>query len=270
MREGTAVRFRRGLALTVAVLGAVACGRTLGFGDREEGPGGDGGVALDAARADARVGGPDAGAADAFAPADAGREICGCSDSEPVYLFGECIPPLQMGCPAAPCVPGGSDCGPGYSCLSCGAAACCHCAACRPTCVFTGPAQGPLPEYLKIQPTTGAALQDATIRIEGFPFYVGALFYLARVGSSGDLHQVAGTSCSLEVRAPGQPVGTVPVWVSQYGGGAPWVLAGFFTFSRGDAPICVQPGYPCSGTAAPCCESADVPMACSSGRCLRR
>jgi len=127
---------------------------------------------------------------------------------------------------------------------------------------------GPLPEYLKLRQTYGPAFEDQTLTVEGFPFYVGALYYLARVGGSGDLFQEGGTTCSFEVTVPGQGFGTVPVWVSQYGGGEPWVLAGFFTFSGGVFPTCVQPGFPC-GEDQECCESPDVPMGCISGRCRR-
>ncbi|MBI5542586.1 MAG: hypothetical protein HY901_01760 [Deltaproteobacteria bacterium] len=214
----------------------------------------------------------DAQAADAQVPADAGFDTCGCPEDRPAYQFGECIPPLKIGCPADECVPGASDCGEGYTCQECGAAACCFCAACRPACVFTGPEQGPLPEYLKLRPTFGAAGVEQKLTVEGFPFYVGALYYLARVGDSGDLHQVDGTTCSFSVTVPGQDVGMVPVWVSQYGGREPWVLAGFFTFSRGDYPTCVQPGFACGsqGSGQECCATEEVPMACIAGRCRHR
>jgi hypothetical protein len=55
------------------------------------------------------------------------------------------------------------------------------------------------------------------------PFYVGTLFYAARVGASEPLFQTHGTTCSFVVHVPGQAAGTVPVWASQYGGGGPWV-----------------------------------------------
>ena len=266
-------RLERGAVLVGALLVALACGRTLGYSDWDDEPAGDGGQVHDATPGDAQVArdaGPDSGdaqLADAHLSADAGIELCGCPEDEPAYQWGECIPPLVAGCPAVECVPGQSSCGQGYTCLDCGAAACCHCAACRPACVFTGPAQGPLPEYLKIRPTTGPARQEQTLTVEGFPFYVGALFYLVRVGESGELFQAGGTTCSFEVSVPGQDVGRVPVWVSQYGGTEPWVLAGFFTFSSGDYETCVQPGFPCAPTQA-CCATGDVPVACVSGRCL--
>ncbi|MGC4121921.1 MAG: hypothetical protein QM765_46535 [Myxococcales bacterium] len=164
---------------------------------------------------------------------------------------------------------GGSECGPGFTCDVCGAAACCICAACVSACVRSGPAMGPLPEYLKISPTVGPAFQDQVLTVEGFPFYVGALYYLVRVGDSGDLFQEGGSRCSFEVRVPGQSFGTVPVFVSQYGGGDPWVLAGFFTFSGGALPSCTQPGFACV-EGQECCETPEVPVSCVAGRCRRR
>jgi len=207
-------------------------------------------------------------------PTDGGVDECtACTsgtDDQPAYQFNACTPPLEVGCPATECTPGVTDCGEGYTCDEWGAAACCWCAQAVPACVFTGPAQGPLPEYMKIEPTSGPANEELTLRIEGFPFYVGALFYLARVGDSGDLWQGGGTTCSFTVTAAGQPEGMVPVWVSQYGGNEPWVLAGFFDwYASGYAEGCTQPGYPCTPDIGPCCETPDVPMKCIEGRCRR-
>lgn len=197
---------------------------------------------------------------------DGSPGACGCSATSPVYQFGECVPPLELGCDAVPCTPSADDCGEGRTCDPCGAAACCWCQACVPACVRTGPAQGPLPEYLKISPPYGPAHQAIDLYIEGFPFYVGALFYTARVGPSAALPQSNGSTCSFMVQVPGQAAGTVPVWASQYGGGGPWVLAGFFSWLDGDYPACIQPGMIC-GADFPCCATADVPMACVDGRC---
>jgi hypothetical protein len=163
-----------------------------------------------------------------------------------------------------------TDCGDGYTCEQWGAAACCYCEQAVPACVLTEPTLEPLPEYLKIDPVSGPAQTTQSLTIEGFPFYIGALFYLARVGDSGDLYQGGGTTCSFDVTVPPHAVGMAPVWVSQYGGDDPWVLAGFFTFSEGDYPTtCVQPGYPCISSTA-CCATPDVPMGCAAGRCRRQ
>lgn len=259
---------RCSLGLAGVTLCLVACGgRTIGGGPFSDA------APPDAARRDAAVH-RDATSRDAVvspdvAPLqDAGIDPCGCPEDRPTYQFHECVPPLQYGCEAVACTPDVTPCSAGQTCEQCAAAACCYCAACVPACVFTDPAMDPLPEYLKIWPTYGSAHVEATISIEGFPFYVGALYYLARVGASVDLYQGGGSTCSFMVTAPGQPPGMVPVWVSQYGGNEPWVLAGFFTWTSGDYPSCVQPGYPC-GIDQPCCETSDVPMTCQGGRCRR-
>jgi hypothetical protein len=217
--------------------------------------------------------GGDGGAADAQQPSidarwyDGGPDPCDCPDDLPVDLFHPCTPPLEMGCVATLCEPGVTDCGEGYTCEECAAAACCYCAACYPACVHTGPAQGPLPEYLKLQTTYGEAGQEQEIIVQGYPFYIGALFYLARVGDLGDLMDTSYPhTCGHGFTAPAQGPGMVPVWVSQYGGNEPWVLAGFFTYSSGVIPSCVQPGFLC-GESDTCCETDDVPMACVGGRC---
>lgn len=203
---------------------------------------------------------------DAVVPRDASVDPCGCPMDRPVYQWHPCVPPLEYGCEARLCTPGVTDCGAGYSCEECAAAACCVCAACVPACLFTGPAMEPLPDYLKIFPPYGPAHEEVTFSIEGYPFYVGALYYLARMGDSGDLYEHGGDTCAIHITAPARPPGMFPVWVSQYGGNEPWVLAGFFTFSSGDYPTCVQPGYPCD-IDRPCCETPDVPMICQAGRC---
>jgi hypothetical protein len=256
---------RPAVVLLVTLLAVAACGGRSAPADRTPADAShDAAAAADAARDGAR---PDSGY-----PADAGTDPCACPTEvpyRPSYQFGECVPPLQMGCAATECTPGVTDCGAGYTCDEWGAAACCYCAQAVPACLFTGPAQGPLPDYLKINPTSGPAQKQQALTIEGFPFYVGALYYLARVGDSGDLYQGGGTTCSFHVEVPPRPIGMEPVWVSQYGGGDPWVLAGFFTFSTGEYPTCTQPGYPCSATTT-CCETPDVPMGCVAGRCRRR
>jgi hypothetical protein len=202
------------------------------------------------------------------ASGDGGAGECNCPADQPVTMFHSCTPPLEIGCVAEICEPGVTDCGEGYTCEECSAAACCHCAACMPTCVFTGPAQGPLPEYLKLHTTYGSAGQEQEIVVEGFPFYIGALFYLARVGDSDDLVEASYPStCAHGFTAPAHAAGIEPVWVSQYGGNEPWVLAGFFTYTTGEYPSCVQPGYPCTEPDS-CCETDDVPMTCADdGRC---
>ncbi|MCC6649399.1 MAG: hypothetical protein IT374_28000, partial [Polyangiaceae bacterium] len=177
--------------------GGAGAGAATGSG----GTTGTGGTGTTSATGGASAGGASTGGA----PGSCG--LCdppGTNDT-PAYTFHECTPPLEIGCPAQLCTPGATDCSPGYSCDPWGAAACCWCQAAVPACVFTGPAQGPLPEYLKLGQTSGPAGQALELRIEGFPFYVGALFYLARVGASGDLMQLGGSTCSFTVDVPGQP-----------------------------------------------------------------
>lgn len=167
------------------------------------------------------------------------------------------------------CSPESDDCPDGTSCEEWGAAACCICEAAIPACVRTEMAMGPLPEYLAISPTSGVAGEEHEIRITGFPFYVGALFYPVRIGDSDPLFTASQLEpCAISVQTPALAPGMVPVWVGDYGGDGPEVLAGFFTFSGGVTDTCVQPGYQCLDTLS-CCETADVPMSCQGGRCRR-
>ena len=268
------------------LVGLLACGgktvvggTTSGTGGTTTGSGGtttgSGGQTISSGGATAGSGGTTTGSGGSL-PTDGGVDECTLCNSntpdQPAYNFNECTPPLEIGCPAKLCTLGGTDCGDGYTCDQWGAAACCWCQQALPACVFTGPAMGPLPEYLKIFQTSGPSNEQLTLRIQGFPFYVGALYYLARVGNSGDLMQGGSDStCSFTVTVPGQADGMVPVWASQYGGADPWVLAGFFDwFSAGYPAACNQPGYPCGGNLGTCCETPDVPMACVQGRCRKQ
>jgi len=126
---------------------------------------------------------------------------------------------------------------------------------------------GPVPEPLRIRPTVGPAGQENTIEVYGYPWYIGALFYLMRIDDE-DVMEHGGGLCSLQFVAPAHDPGMRAVWVSQYGGDEPWVLAGFFTYSAGDLPDCVQPGLFCD-TSGDCCQTPQVPMTCVGGRCLR-
>lgn len=224
---------------------------------------------------------PDAGEApDASSQVDAGDSWCSCPDGpnpgeeDPVLIYHECVPPLQHGCIATTCTPDQEgQCGEGYSCLECAAAACCICAACVPACVFTDPTQGPIPEYLKLTPTRGTLGEDSRVMIQGFPFYIGALGYDVRLGLEGEpLWSMNSGVCSLEVQVPSrQQEGVTSVWVSSYGFSDPWTLAGFFFWQEDpyEWEGCVQPGFPCGGQGL-CCETPDVPMRCHQGRCVHQ
>lgn len=235
----------------------------------------DAGLGRDAAPLDAAP--LDAEGFDADLPdadlADGGDDPCPCDLSDPtrgpVYTFGACIPPLEHGCLARTCELGADDCGEGYSCEPCAAAACCACSACRPACLRTQGPPGPLPELLKLRSTFGRPGTEQEITVEGAPFYIGALYYTLRVGDSDPTPESGSPGrCQLTFRAPARPPGMEPIWVSQYGGREPWVLAGFFRFG-GEPPTCVQPGFQCED-ARGCCETAAVPMTCTAGRCRQR
>lgn len=194
-----------------------------------------------------------------------GGDYCTCTDDQ-VFRRHDCIPPLEQGCGDS-CDPMLDDCGEGFTCDPCAASSSCDLKDCRPACVFTGPAMGPLPEYLQISPTFGGANVSNQISITGFPFYIGALWYDVRLGDEiVTQHVTIGGVCEMLLDAPPLPAGLHPVWVSQYGGGEPWVLAGFFLASLGDLWDCVQPGFWC-GPEEECCTTDLVPITCQQGRC---
>jgi hypothetical protein len=137
--------------------------------------------------------------------------------------------------------------------------------------VFSEPTQGPLPAYLKLSRTRGIIGETTTTQIQGFPFYIGALGYSVRLGLEGPLvADIGGGMCFMEVEMPGLEQGVQSVWVSAYGFGPPWVLAGFFFWQQDPHQWegCVQPGFPCNENAS-CCQTEDVPTVCENGRCLQ-
>ena len=77
--------------------------------------------------------------------ADAGSG-CECSGND-VYRWHECVPTLELGC-GPTCEPGVTDCGEYHNCDPCGASSTCDTEDCRPTCVHTGPAMGPVSDPL--------------------------------------------------------------------------------------------------------------------------
>jgi hypothetical protein len=127
--------------------------------------------------------------------------------------------------------------------------------------------QGPINEgVLRIWPTGGPADEESAIRIEGFPFYVGALMYGARVDDVELYQEEPSSNCSFTITAPPLAAGLVAVRVSQYGPMDPAVLAGFFAYGSPEGPDCAQPGYPCDG-AGDCCSLPEAPTSCVEGRC---
>jgi len=250
----------------LAALGIAA----LGCGGRHHSPEGDGDADSDG-DSDADSDGDGDADADADTDADADADTCECAAGVPVGLFHACTPPLEVFCPIQTCTPSENDCAEGFTCEECAAPACCECAACVPACIHTVAAPGDtMPALLKLRSTFGIAGREAEIAVQGTPFYVGALGYSVRAGDSPDLPQTGGDTCELRVRAPAEDAGTMlPIWVSQYGFGEPWILAGFFAWlEEGDTPSCTQPGYPCERD-GDCCETSDAPMSCTQGRCRR-
>jgi len=223
---------------------------------------------LDSRRFDARIDPPDMRPRDAT-PAD--MDACYCPSNQ-VWLRGACVPTLELGCGPGcdPTLP--QPCPAGETCDPWAASTCCMCAAAVPACVKqtgTGPIYGPL----RMSPVSGVAGQAVTFIIEGAPFYVGALFYKVRMGSLEKMEEAASKPCTIAATFTPPTPGIHVVEVSQYGGGPPWVLAGFFTASGGSIPLpTIQPGFPCSMNPAPgdpaCAQTAPYSCSCVGGRCM--
>jgi hypothetical protein len=153
-----------------------------------------------------------------------------------------------------------------------GGTPCCMCSALVPACVpktTIKPMSGPL----RITPTQGTAGLPVKLNIQGAPFYIGALFYNVRMGSEVKPEESGTGQCSIGATFTPPNPGIYVVEVSQYGGGTPWVLAGFYTASGGVIPMpTIQPGYTCATNPAPgdpaCASASPYSCTCVAGRCV--
>ncbi len=253
-----------------AVIGDQGAGKDQGKLDL--GAGQDRTVSADRPHTDAR-------ALDRAVPPDAppigpDAGFCGvvCKPGE-VHLISACVATDKLFTCTKSCSPGApSACSATETCESWGGTPCCFCSAAVPACVpqaSTGPIKGPL----RFSPTSGIAGQKVTITVSGAPFYVGALFYNVRMGSETKMEEGASKPCSIAATFTPPNPGLHVVEVSQYGGGAPWVLAGFYTASGGSIPQpTVQPGDFCKVNPAPgdpaCASAPPYSCSCVAGRCV--
>jgi hypothetical protein len=203
---------------------------------------------------------------------DAG--MCGvvCKAGVEAHLISSCVATDKLFSCAPTCNPSSpSSCGPNATCHSWGGTPCCICSAAVAACV-PKPTTGPIAGPLRINPTQGIAGQTVKLTIDGAAFYVGALFYNVRMGSETKMEEPGKGECSIGATFTPPNPGIYAVEVSQYGGGAPWVLAGFYTASGGSIPKpTVQPGYFCSMSPAPgdpaCASAPPWSCSCVAGRC---
>jgi hypothetical protein len=211
---------------------------------------------------------------DSWAPSVDGGGICGaaCKVDE-AYLMSHCVATDKLWTCAKKCDPSvPSSCGAGYTCDQWGGPPCCVCSSIVPACVpqaTTGKIVGPL----RINPTSGTAGKQVKLIIQGAPFYIGALFYNVRIGTQVMMEESGSGSCSIGATFTPPNPGVYVVEVSQYGGGAPWVLAGFYTASGGVIPQpTIQPGEFCKTNPAPgdpaCAAASPYTCTCVSGRCV--
>ena len=232
---------------------------------------------LDAAQPDRPRG--DRAAADAppldRATADRGKAIpdggsCYCAPTQG-WQRGSCVATTALYTCAPRCTPGvATTCPAGQTCDTCAAAPSCIGSSCVPVCV-PAPSSATMTGPLRISPVSGVAGSQTRLTVEGWPFRVGALFNSVRFSRAQTTMGISVTRpCAIQALfTPAKP-GLYTVEVSQYGGGPPWVLAGFFTASGGVAPPrTVQPGLPCTATSV-CAQGGGYTCSCTGGRCVCR
>lgn len=201
----------------------------------------------------------------AVAPETLTELPCDCAEGE-VYRHGSCVPTLALGCgPSCD----STGCGDALQCSDCAASTSCGSRDCRPACAVPYAPHAVVPEPLRVDPTHLPAGEGGALVIEGTSFYVGALGHSVRLGDTPlTFHgHFMSSECAASIQVPSDTAsGTYPLWVSQYSGGEPWVLAGIVHV--GDALVCAQPGFPCAA-AADCCTAPGLELTCSAGRCRR-
>ena len=211
---------------------------------------------------------------DLAASADLG--FCGvtCKPGE-VYLMSACVPTDKLFTCAPGCDPKDpTSCAswPNTRCEQWGGTPCCICSAVVPACVPEASPPTPIVGPLRIHPTSGTAGQKVTLSIQGAPFYIGALFYNIRMGKETTMEEGASKPCTIAATFTPPNPGIYAVEVSQYGGGGPWALAGFYTASAGAiGPPTLQPGDFCNMNSAPgdpsCAFAPPYNCTCVTGRC---
>lgn len=210
---------------------------------------------------------PDA-TSDAAERPDTGLPTFACEcDGDEVYRHGPCVPTLDLGC--GPACASDDDCGDALVCDDCAASTACGTRDCRPACAVPDAPHALVPEPLRAEPTR--VRPGGRVTISGTSFYIGALGHSVRLGDDVIVEFGSfggGSACEAAVAIPEETTpGTHALWVSQYTGAEPWVLAG--VLHVGEAAVdCVQPGFPCDG-AADCCTAPGVSLTCTSGRCRR-
>jgi hypothetical protein len=204
----------------------------------------------------------DAAVSDVFSPA-VDASPCTCPTSQ-VFRISSCLTTDQLGCGAG--CSSTSSCSNGWTCEPCAATESCTSSTCKPACVPVAGTSSLPSSGLRISPTYGQITYTKTITVEGAPFTVGAKAYDVRLGYTA-VTATTGSACTLSATFSLSSPAIHAVEVSQYGGGAPWVLAGMFSVTSGGAPATMaQPGYPCSKS-LPCAEATPYVCTCTSGRC---
>ncbi|MBW2732757.1 MAG: hypothetical protein JRH20_10230, partial [Deltaproteobacteria bacterium] len=171
------------------------------------------------------------------------QDPCGCATGE-AWMNGACVPTASMGCGRV-CDPDDPSlgCPPGMRCDP-SAAVLCHAASPRIPACAPDVAPTPLRGGLRIQPVAGPAGEMAKIVVNGHNFFLGALFYTIRIKNE-EMRVVDMGDCKLTASFTPPSPGVYAVEVSQYAGGGPWILAGFYTASGGMLSPAIQPDFPC-------------------------
>ena len=194
------------------------------------------------------------------AASDAGQAPCQCPTGQ-ALADGACVATTALGC-APVCTPGGcvqaQVCDPlaGTSCGGGGPAAVC----------VQSLAMKFQPGALRVQPTAVAVGAKVTVTVEGGPFYIGALWWVIRIGAfeSGPA-EGAKVNCQLNTPWTAKEAGVFAVEASYGSSGPNATLAGFITV--GGAGGGVQPGYSCQ-TSSDCLSGGGWSCGCASGVCL--
>ncbi len=197
---------------------------------------------------------------------DTATPNCSCPPSQ-VWLLGACVPNGQLGC-GPTCVVGqsvgcvaDSMCATAQAAVSCSAAA--TMAACVPKVAMTF-ADG----SLRLTPTLVNKGAKVTVTIQGGVFYIGALYWIVRIGEQVlEPANDATAACTLTTQWLAAKAGTFPVAVAYGAQGVPnigWTLVGFVSVGSGQPGV--QPGFSCD-PANPCAQAPPYTCACSKGVC---
>ena len=191
---------------------------------------------------------------------------CDCQEDQ-VWLVGACVPTRLLGCGETCSVDDPAGCPEDWQCDPAAATPLCTTSSNVPACI-PPQAMGFADGDLRIHPAATTVGKEVTVSVQGGVFYIGALFWMMRVGDEV-LEPLIDWEENCTISIPWTPTqaGTFPVYVAYGSDGTPninWTLAGFITVDTPSQDT--QPGFSCTSETT-CAQAPPYTCTCQDGHC---